>query len=203
MHACAQEMRLFQKRGVDLLLKNGDQARKPLIDNTDDEQWEFIEGSAFNLRLAEVRIPLPGEYEGALIGVKERVTPPTKVVDPYDFLYRNKKYHGWVLDPGTWALLVSKEITNAPMNGFMPVKGRFTFASSFASIISTDAQPNYQGRITVLIHVGPLPLHLEKGCDFCFVRLAFLTRGASDVYKGVWGVEGYGSSTEGEVTRGK
>ena len=203
MYASSRRLRGVNGSGVALINKAGGMLEKPLIENTTKEQWDFIEGSAFNLRLAEVHKPEYGNLEGSFIGINERVTPKTLNVEPKEFEFRGKTRFGWVLNPGDWALLVSEEITNAPLFGFMPVKARFTFASAFSAMVSTDAQPNYQGRITTLLQVGPLPLRLAKGCDFCFVRLAYLTDEHSDAYKGVWGVEGYGITTGGEVTRAK
>jgi deoxycytidine triphosphate deaminase len=179
---------------------------KDMIENSTPEQWAFIEGSAFNLRLEEVRIPDLTDDPAfmAYIGPDERFTPPTKAVDPYWFNLRGKERYGWILGPGESVLLVSQEITNVPTNGFLPVKGRFTFASAFASMISTDAHPNYQGRITTLLNTGNhFPLALGYGVDFCFVRLAHLTDNESDIYRGIYGVDGCGSTTEGQAKRAK
>jgi deoxycytidine triphosphate deaminase len=206
MYSSAQDLREIKDHGVKTIDKSGKVSRKSIIENTTEDQWNFIEGSAFNLKLAEVRLPdmsIKGEDAGSFIGVKERSTPPTISVPPYPFSWKGSEYIGWVLEPGSWALLVSEEITNAPLYGFMPVKGRFTFASAFSAMTCSDAQPNYQGRITTVLKVGPLPLRLEQGCDFCFVRLAYLTDDQSDAYQGVWGVEGFGSTTQGKNTRAK
>ena len=187
--------------------KDGHVIMKDMLENSTPEQWDFIEGSAFNLRLAEVRIPdmsVPKEELIAYIGPDERFTPPTIAVPPYEYKLRGKDRFGWIVPPGGFCLLVSEEITNVPIDCFMPVKGRFSFASSFAAMISTDAHPNYQGRITTLLTVNPVfPLALGNGCEFCFVRLAHLTDKESDAYRGIWGVDGYGSTTNGEAVRSK
>jgi deoxycytidine triphosphate deaminase len=207
MYSSAKDMRAIAQEKVMCQTKDGNWVLKDLIEGSSSEQWDYIEGSAFNLKLDSIRVPdFNADKEDLIpyIGPDERFTPPTVSLDPWEFDLRGKKRFGWMIPPGAVLLLVSEEITNVPIDCFMPVKGRFSFASAFAAMVSTDAHPNYQGRITTLLTVNPLlPLALGKGCEFCFIRLAHLSDKESDAYKGIWGVEGYGSTTEGEAARSK
>jgi hypothetical protein len=67
----------------------------------------------------------------------------------------------------------------------------------------SDGHPNYQGAISTLLSVGQVPLALEMGCEFAFIRIAHFNNDDTDSYHGVWGTEGYAGTTNGETARGK
>lgn len=202
MYLSADSMR--QRRESQVIRKDGSIDVVPTISDTDDERWNFIEGSAFNLTLGEVKVIDPmAELSEAFIGTGFRYTSEIMDIPSHPIDVKGQTLLGWKLQAYGWFLLVSNEVVNIPLDMFMPVKPRFSFASSFASMTCSDGQPNYQGKITTLLQTGPIPLKLETGCEFAFVRMAMLDSQHSDAYKGVWGVEGFGSTTGGESTRAK
>lgn len=203
MHLSAQTIRDNNK--VLVRTKAGEWVSKPLFEGAEPDRYNFIEGSAFNLSLGSILAPDPDFLlnEGAaFIGVSKRSTPPTVELEPTWQEHNGYKFFGWTLEPFTEVLLVSNEVCNTPIDCFEPVKSRFTFAGAFSSMIRSDAHPNYQGRITTKLTVGPVPLKLEKGCHFCFVRLAKFDSELTDAYEGIYGVEGCGSTTNGKMERG-
>jgi deoxycytidine triphosphate deaminase len=203
MYLSAKTIRESKK--VLVRTKTSEWVTKPLFDPVDETRYDFIEGSAFNLTLGNILAPDPNfmANEGsAFIGIKKRSTPPTVELEPTWLEFKGYKFFGWELEAFSEVLLVSNEVCNTPIDCFEPVKSRFTFAGAFSSMICSDAHPNYQGKITTKLTVGPVPLKLEKGCHFCFVRLARFDTEYTDAYDGIYGVEGCGSTTNGKLERG-
>jgi deoxycytidine triphosphate deaminase len=202
MYLSADSMRT--RREAQVIRKDGQIDVVPTITETTEERWDFIEGSAFNLTLGEVKVidPQSDELE-AFIGVEKRYTPVVMDIPSHPISARGEALLGWRLQPYGWFLLVSQETINVATDMFMPVKPRFSFASSFAAMTCSDAHPNYQGKITTLLQTGPIPLILERGAEFCFVRMAMLDSQHSDAYRGIWGVEGHSSTTGGAAVRAK
>jgi deoxycytidine triphosphate deaminase len=204
MYLSAKRIRRI-KDDVKVITKSGEVAYKPLFDPTDEDRYDFIEGSAFNLSLGEVRVPdttIPRNLRVAFIGKTKRSTPPTIALPVSRLEHEGFEFDGWFLPAFSDVLLVSREVCNVPLDCFEPVKSRFTFAGAFASMICSDGHPNYQGKITTKLTVGPIDLKLEYGCDFCFVRLGVFDCDETDAYKGIYGVEGCGSTTDGKTKRG-
>jgi deoxycytidine triphosphate deaminase len=205
MYLSAKSIREKQKLQVKVITKAGEISYKPLFSPTAEDRFDFIEGSAFNLSLGEIRIPdpnIPIEKMVAFIGKKKRSTPPTIPLKVRELEYEGFSFQGWKLSPHSHVHLVSNEVCNVPLYCFEPVKSRFTFAGAFANMVCSDAHPNYQGKITAKLTVGPLPLLLELGADFCFVRLGQFDSDETDAYRGIYGVEGCCGNTGGKMKRG-
>lgn len=205
MYLSAKSIREKNYYQVNVITKAGDNVRKPLFEQIKEGRFDFIEGSAFNLSLGEVRIPdpsIPPEKMVAFIGKMKRSTPPTIPLKARVLEYEGFSFEGWRLEPYSHVHLVSREVCNVPLYCFEPVKSRFTFAGAFTNMVCSDAHPNYQGKITAKLTVGPIPLLLELGADFCFVRLGMFDSNETDAYRGIYGVEGCCGNTNGKMERG-
>ena len=204
MYLSAKSIREIEDDIV-VISKSGAIVHKPLFESTEEDRFNFIEGSAFNLSLGEVRIPdpdIPPEKRVAFIGKTKRSTPPTIPLKIRELEHEGFLFQGWKLSAHSHVHLVSREVCNVPLDCFEPVKSRFTFAGAFTNMVCSDAHPNYQGKITAKLTIGPIPLLLEYGADFCFVRLGMFDSTETDAYRGIYGVEGCCGNTNGKLKRG-
>jgi len=144
--------------------------RKPLIEGHDPDQMQFMDGGAYDLRVAEVRVmPLPdyNKLSGLFIGKSERRTQrfaPATVEEWMENGY-------WLIDKGPYYLLTTTEIINMPAFLRGQVESRTTLFRCGLHLLTSDVSPNYQGTLTFgLTNVGPWPVNLEPGA-----RIASIT----------------------------
>lgn len=195
----AKTIRRLILDGVRVQRSDGTYTTKALIDPVPADRLEFIEGSAYDLTLAAVHFHQREHYHCAEIGTDYRLIPPTEPAflskeDP-----RNLGREGWWLILGGCCLLESAETVNIPINLNGVIKPRTSLFRSFATVTCSDAHPNYQGKIVILVQAAH-SIWLEKSCRFASIKFEQFDSEETDAYRGIW--SGDKITTEGQIERG-
>lgn len=192
----AKEMRKLIYHGgvVNVIVeKDFELVRRPLIEPVRDEDGEFIEGSAFDIRAHKVYQPVDGWAY-----VSDKV--PYLSDDLRDFIdveeVKAVSYKGsetWLLEPGKRYLVESLETVNTPWYLRCIPRQKSTVFRMFANLIYGSAHPGYCGPIVGLIDVSFRGLRLKVDDRVAYVTFSRFDSGATiedvDLYdkKANWG----------------
>lgn len=191
----AGTIRRLCKEGVMVRLESGRIIRKPLIEPVTKQRLAFIEGSAFDLTLANV-YGADADRPAPLIGVMIRDGAETGPIPFED----NEMV--WFLQKGRSYLIESREAVNVPLNVTTLLDTRSSLFRGFARLTFGAAHPNFQGRITGLLTVHhPNGLWIQQYSRFAFVRFATFDTDETDAYDGMYGT-GKNRITVAPGTRG-
>ena len=183
--------------GVTVRLSDGTWVYMPLVETNDPERFGFIEGSAFDLTLGRVyraaydeNVPFIGRHKRVIPDVVQKKVcwRQGEPGDPVDAVYASVPGEWyWTLERGEGYLLESAETVNVPANLCCKVKARSSIFRSFATMTCSDAHPNYQGKLVVLVVPHhPNGLVIEMGARFAYVRFEEFDGAETDCYAGIW-----------------
>jgi deoxycytidine triphosphate deaminase len=184
---------------------------KPLIENSDDDQREFIEGGAYDLRVGEICKPFYPPTVQAFIGIHDRATWPTKPLDlhtetdPDDPEMITRRYYRLPrrhpIDGTPMHLIVTVESVNLPDSMFALIFPRTTTFRNSALLLVSDVHPGYCGPLTFgIVNFGQKDLPIDRLAHIAKIRFVSLGEAEPDIYRGIY--QGGKVSTEGQVERG-
>lgn len=166
------------------------------------KRLQFIEGGCVNLQLNHVYwSDMEFSSERPFIGVNVRRIPGVEEI-PARPIYTEESgwVDGWVLGSGQY-LVETREIFNLPhwVRGFL--SHRTSVFRSFSHIQYAVIHPNYQGKITGLLTVGKGGEKLERGAEVAQAWFSSFDGGKVDIYQGIYGIQGYRNTTDGQIAR--
>lgn len=147
---------------------------RPIIEPVKDEDAEFIEGSAFDIRahkvyrgvVADDFIPYMGD--GGEDDLREFVE-----VEEVSSCYDNQKQaYVWFLLPRSRYLIESLETVNTPWYMRCIPRQKSSLMRMFCNLIYSSAHPGYCGPIVGLIDVGPFGLELKVDSKVAYVTFS-------------------------------
>jgi len=159
-----------------------------LVENLSERELTNPEGAGFDLRLGEV-FAIKGK---ALLGVAERFTPETELVEKYV----EGESRRVTLKPGDFYLFKTIETVNLPLDIAVNFKPRTTTFRSGLNLRTGSGAPGYKGPLTFAVsNVGPCEVTIEMGARFVNAQFHRVEGGGS-LYRGQW--QGGRVSTEGQ-----
>lgn len=173
------------------------QSDTPLITPFDPAQLEFLEGSAYDLRVDKVfEFPiLDGAHwktQVPFVGKDYRRTPAVSELSPSDHLIMVDKkpieFSGWHLEGVRSYLVQTVETVSIPRYLFAMCDSRTTVFRSAAWLFATPVRPGYTGVLTFGLHVSSLDgIYIERGSRIASMMVGRLGVGNTGTYKGKWG----------------
>ena len=184
------QIKLLIERGVTVQGSEGEEIKKPLIENISQEQISKIEGTTVDLRLDEA-FELEG---GARLAVKSRTTPKIKTI-----LDEWSKNQFLTIKPNEFILVQTMERVNIPASILADVRNRTTLFRCGLYLKTAYISPNYQGVLTFgLKNLSSFPVEIERGFRIACISFTQI-EGESVPYQGVW--QGKRASTDGQEER--
>lgn len=155
------------------------------------KRCDHIEGGAFDLTVENIFCPAADE--APIIGREQRSIPT-----PLEWELEEPGV--WVLSRGVYLARTAETIKLPPcVTGV--VDSRTSMFRSGAVVATGPIHPGYCGKLVVGLLVNHvLGLVLEPGARIITVRFGYLSKGATDTYRGIWG--GDRVTTDGRVERG-
>lgn len=187
-----------------MVLKSGRVVKKPMIELITQDRLDFIEGGCVNLQLNHVFRPdrsLSLRDLTPFIGRNARRIPGVREVRKHTIYTGESGWvDGWVLPMGQY-LVETREVFNMPhwVRGFL--SHRTSVFRSFSHIQYAVIHPNYQGKITGLLTVGEGGEKLEWLAEVAQAWFSSFDGGKVDIYRGIYGIQGYRNTTNGQIAR--
>ncbi len=180
--------------GVAVTGPDGEPKSRPLIEDADPTQMDFMEGGQYDLRLDRLyrfSSPVSGH-----IGVDERTTPLVEELTPGT---GPKGAETWELMAGDYFLIQTREALNMPIDCRGIVEPRTTLFRCGLQLIKAGVAPNYQGRLTFGLRCLAGTVTLERLARVASITFHRLEGDEGDAYSGVW--QGGRISTDGRAER--
>lgn len=184
----SEQMKAAVKNSGKILDSENNVLFKPLIENVDPEQMDYMEGGAYDLRIDEVYVR-DDQVPTTVIGIDKSITPRVKLIHPRSMLFnvgnKGMNMKGWKLSAGTPFLVKTMERVNLPLDMIGFLRRRSSLFRGFIQTQETFIHPNYQGALTFFMECGN-ETYLEHGARITVLKVYQMDSEESNQYKGRW-----------------